>query len=85
MRAEGGSSTSASGAFNGRRVRGPEALTDARNRAKAQLAALPPALRALEAADAPYPVEIAPALVALAQEVDMATQATAQEPPHTVA
>lgn len=45
------------------------ALNDIRAYARAQLDALPPALRALETA-APFEVEVAPALRALADEVD---------------
>ena len=49
-------------------------LGQARDRARDQLARLPPALRALEDAPAPYPVEIAPTLRALAAAVDAATR-----------
>jgi nicotinate phosphoribosyltransferase len=57
----------------GRRLAPSPALPDIRARALAQLAALPEGLRALEDA-APYPVEVAPALQALAREVDALTR-----------
>jgi nicotinate phosphoribosyltransferase len=53
----------------GRRLAPAPPLTEARERAKRQLAALPPDLRRLDAA-APYPVEVAAPLQALAREVD---------------
>jgi nicotinate phosphoribosyltransferase len=59
----------------GRRVEGLPDLAAARARAAEGLARLPPALRGLEPAP-PYPVEIAPALRALAAEVDRAEAAT---------
>ena len=49
-------------------------LADARAHAREQLTALPAPLRALEPAP-PYPVTIAPALRALAEEVDLRTHA----------
>jgi nicotinate phosphoribosyltransferase len=57
----------------GRRVRPLPTLAEARDRARAQLARLPEPLTRLEAAPTAYPVEIAPALHALAAEVDAAT------------
>jgi nicotinate phosphoribosyltransferase len=57
----------------GGRVGPSPALPDVRARALAQLAALPQGLRGLEDA-APYPVEVAPALLALAREVDALTR-----------
>jgi nicotinate phosphoribosyltransferase len=56
----------------GRRLPQP-ALGECRARALAQLALLPEPLRSLEAPPEPYPVEIAPALQALARAVDAAT------------
>jgi nicotinate phosphoribosyltransferase len=56
----------------GRRVRRLPTLAEARDRARAQLARLPRPLAGLDGAPA-YPVEIAPALHALAAEVDAAT------------
>jgi len=53
----------------GVRLDGAPDLESSRAHAKAQLAALPPALRALETAIA-YPVEVTPTLVALAYAVD---------------
>lgn len=55
---------------SGRRLAAPEALEEARRRAAAELTRLPVALRQLEPAQAPYPVEIAPALRQLAEAVD---------------
>jgi nicotinate phosphoribosyltransferase len=60
----------------GRRVAPAATLDDLRRHAASELARLPPALARLEDAPA-YPVEIAPALVRLAAEVDRATAATA--------
>ena len=60
---------------DGRRLRPPEPLAASRRRARDQLAALPARLRNLEDAAEPYGVEIAPALAALAQEVDRMTDA----------
>lgn len=57
---------------SGKRVAPSPSLAAVRERALAQLALLPEALRSLEAAS-PYPVEVAPALQALAREVDAAT------------
>ncbi|MCX7892251.1 MAG: nicotinate phosphoribosyltransferase, partial [Burkholderiales bacterium] len=56
----------------GRRSGGPVALEAVRRYAAEELARLPAALRSLDAV-APYPVEIAPALAALAAVVDGAT------------
>ncbi len=53
----------------GRRLSPPPALKEIRERTLAQYARLPHALRALGPAP-PYPVEVAPALRALAEEVD---------------
>ncbi|MBM3356948.1 MAG: nicotinate phosphoribosyltransferase [Betaproteobacteria bacterium] len=61
---------------NGKRLAAPESLKAMRERAAAQLARLPEALRALDAAPEPYRVEIAPALRRLAEEVDRATSAS---------
>jgi nicotinate phosphoribosyltransferase len=57
----------------GGRLRPLPTLAAARARARAQLDRLPAALRGLEDAAEPYPVEIAPGLRALAAEVDAAT------------
>ena len=57
----------------GRRVAPLPAAAEARDRARAQLAHLPEGLTRLDAAPAPYPVEIAASLHALAAEVDAAT------------
>lgn len=59
---------------DGRRLRPLPTLGEARDRARDQLARLPAALRTLEDAPAPFPVEIAPALHALAAKVDAATR-----------
>lgn len=56
------------------RKRALPSLQAARIHASQQLERLPERLRSLEAAPFPYPVEIAPALKALAEEVDRATQ-----------
>jgi nicotinate phosphoribosyltransferase len=53
----------------GQRLAPPETLATCRERAARNLASLPEALRSLKP-KAPYPVEIAPALVNLAEEVD---------------
>ncbi len=53
----------------GQRLGPRETLATCRDRAARNLARLPEALRSLEPT-APYPVEIAPALVSLAEEVD---------------
>ena len=58
---------------NGRRVRAAEPLDAIKRRARRELERLPEPLRRLEA-DATYPVEIAPELVALAAEVDRRQQ-----------
>jgi nicotinate phosphoribosyltransferase len=49
-------------------------LADAREQASRQLKQLPERLRALETARVGYPIEIAPALKALTEEVDRATR-----------
>jgi len=54
----------------GRRLAAAETLANARARAAAEMARLPPHLRQLAPSPAPYRVEIAPALRALAQELD---------------
>ena len=59
----------------GRRVRALPSLAESRDRARAQLARLPRPLSGLDPTPAPYPVEIAPSLHALADEVDAATAA----------
>lgn len=56
----------------GARVGPAPTLEAVRDRARAQMAALPPRLRALAAAD-PYPVEIAATLRALAAQIDAQT------------
>ncbi len=56
----------------GATVPGPSGLGDARERARAELARLPDDLRALDDAP-PYQVEVAPALRALAAEIDAQT------------
>ena len=56
----------------GRRLPSTGTLAQARSRCAAQLARLPEALRTLEPAASPYPVEISHALRALAREVDAA-------------
>jgi len=53
----------------GRRLRAPEPLNAIRERVRAQLAALPAALRAGETAP-PYPVEVAPELRELTEQLD---------------
>ena len=58
---------------NGRRLDAAESLESIRRRAAAQLKQLPERLAPLEAAVAPYRVEIAPALRMLADEVDRTT------------
>jgi nicotinate phosphoribosyltransferase len=57
----------------GRRLRPLPPLAAARDRAREQLERLPAGLRGLADAQAPYPVEIAPALRALAAAVDAVT------------
>jgi nicotinate phosphoribosyltransferase len=54
----------------GRRVAAAESLAIARARAAAEMVRLPPHLRLLEPSPAPYRVDIAPGLRALAQRVD---------------
>lgn len=54
----------------GRRLTAAETLASARARAAAEIARLPPHLRQLAPSITPYRVEIAPALRALAQELD---------------
>jgi nicotinate phosphoribosyltransferase len=58
---------------SGKRLAPAEPLTAARARAARELAALPAPLRALDTAAQPFPVEISPALHALAAEVDRRT------------
>jgi nicotinate phosphoribosyltransferase len=58
----------------GRRITASPSLAEVRAHAATQLAALPDALRGLGSAP-PYPVRIAPALTALAREVDARTGA----------
>ncbi len=58
---------------SGRRIEPSPTLTAVRERALAQVAQLPESLRVLERAT-PYPVEVAPALLALAREVDLLTR-----------
>jgi nicotinate phosphoribosyltransferase len=57
----------------GRRLALPEPLSAIRERAARNLARLPERLRALDPAEPPYRVEIAPALRRLAEQVDHAT------------
>jgi nicotinate phosphoribosyltransferase len=59
---------------HGRRTGAPETLDAIRVRAARELERLPQAMRSLEPAPTPYPVEIAPGLRNLAREVDVATQ-----------
>ena len=54
----------------GRRLAAAEPLADIRARAAAEMARLPPQLRLLAPSPAPYRVDIAPGLRALAQELD---------------
>jgi len=61
---------------DGRRIVSLPDLAAIRAHAAAELARLPDALRGLDAADPPYPVEIAPPLAALADAVDRATTGT---------
>ncbi len=58
---------------DGRRLAPPEPLEAVRARARRELERLPPALRRLEPAETHFACEIAPALRALAAEVDRAT------------
>jgi nicotinate phosphoribosyltransferase len=58
----------------GRRLRPLPTLDEVRARARAQLERLPLRLTALEDAREPYPVAIAPGLVALAAAVDVVTE-----------
>jgi nicotinate phosphoribosyltransferase len=58
---------------SGERLASAEPLAAARERCARGLASLPAPLRALEPAAQPYPVEISPALRALAAEVDLRT------------
>jgi len=60
---------------DGRRIVPPPDPAAIRARAAGELARLPAALRGLEEADMPYPVEIAPPLAALADAVDRANVA----------
>jgi nicotinate phosphoribosyltransferase len=64
----------------GRRTGPPEEIAAMRGRVERQLAALPPALRSLDAA-APYRVEIAEGLRALADELDREMEAAAEVAP----
>ena len=59
---------------NGRRLQPPESLDRVRARAAASLQRLPLHLRSLDTAEHGYPVEIAPALKALARHVDALTE-----------
>jgi nicotinate phosphoribosyltransferase len=59
---------------NGRRVAEAESLATIRARAAEELARLPARLRGLEPASQPLRVDVAPALRALADEVDRATR-----------
>lgn len=54
----------------GKRLAAPEPLEESRRRAAAELARLPERLKQLDATQAPYTVEIAPALRQLAEAVD---------------
>ena len=54
----------------GKRLPPHESLANARARALAQIACLPPQLRELDPAAAPYRVEIGPSLRTLAEELD---------------
>ena len=54
----------------GRRLAPAESLAIARARAAAEMAHLPPQLKSLERAPAPYRVDIAPGVRALAEELD---------------
>lgn len=54
---------------HGRRVREPEPLDAARERARAAVASLPDALRALVPGPAPYPVRLSPGLAALEERL----------------
>lgn len=58
---------------NGRRVAPPPSLDDIRARAARELKSLPPSLRQLEPGT-PYPVDVADALVKLAEQVDRRLQ-----------
>ncbi|HJW12746.1 MAG TPA: nicotinate phosphoribosyltransferase, partial [Albitalea sp.] len=58
----------------GRRIAPSVTLADARAHHAAQLRALPERLHGLAPATQPYPVDISPALRALAREVDAATR-----------
>jgi nicotinate phosphoribosyltransferase len=57
----------------GRRVGALPSLQEARRHQAAQMRGLPPALRALEPVEVPYPVEVSDAVRALAAQVDAAT------------
>ena len=54
----------------GRRLQAEPALETIRARTLAQLQRLPEALRQLEPAPTPYPVEVSPALQALTRQAD---------------
>lgn len=58
----------------GRRISPSPSLENCRSRALAQLEQLPAPLRSLSKSPAPYLPEVTPALAALAEEVDRATQ-----------
>jgi nicotinate phosphoribosyltransferase len=60
---------------HGRRIAASSDLAAIRMHAARELARLPAALRALDGAETPYPVRIAPPLAAMADAVDRATQA----------
>jgi nicotinate phosphoribosyltransferase len=60
---------------HGRRIAASPDLAAIRMHAARELARLPAALRALDGAETPYPVRIAPPLAAMADAVDRATQA----------
>jgi nicotinate phosphoribosyltransferase len=57
----------------GRRVGALPSLVEARRHHAAQMRSLPPALRSLEPAGSPYPVEVSAAVLALAAQVDATT------------
>ncbi|HET7157647.1 MAG TPA: hypothetical protein VFI62_01530, partial [Burkholderiales bacterium] len=59
---------------NGRRTAPAESLADIRRRAALELSRLPEALRRLDAPVCAYPVQVAPSLHKLAEEVDAVTQ-----------
>ena len=63
----------------GRRLHPPESMGVLRQRAADQLSRLAPALKSLEAASMPYPVEISAGLRRLAETVDAATAVQASD------